>query len=442
MQSRASIILLLLSVLALAGCESIFGKEEGQRGYLPGTRENVFNTDTGVKPDAEIKSTVDVGPIVEKTDWPVSGGSATRLHGMVALAADPKEAWSTSIGRGSNKDISLAAKPIVVGDKVFTVDADGDVRAMSASNGGVVWSRSVPDPAPEGGLEAGSGLAFAEGKLIVTTSYGNVVALEAASGKILWQKQLPAPIRSAPFVAEGKIYVTATTNSVYELALADGTLGWNHTGLQENASLFGMASPLAADDLVIVPYSSGELYGLRKFNGRLVWEENLANSKTGGALPAMSDIQGQPVLDQDKLYVISHSGRFVALDVRTGRMAWETDLGSTQMPWVAGNSIFIVTPENRLVALAREDGRVRWSADLPRYLDEEDKTETMSWVGPVLAGGKIWVASSEGELRAIDPATGKMTASLSVGGRVFLSPIIAARTLYILTDDGTLIAFR
>lgn len=437
------VTLLLVLVLSLAGCESIFGKSEGKRGAFPGKREDVFTNTSNIKIDPELKDVpVDVGASLPKADWVLPGGSATRLLGMLSLSDHPQEVWSASIGAGSTGDAAQVAAPVVAGDKIYTVDTRGQVSAFSTKNGSAVWRVDVPNPQPEDGVVTGEGLAYADGKLVVSTAYGNVVVLEAATGKILWQKTLLAPMGSAPFISGDQIYVTTTTNMLYQLALADGTVGWTHNGLQESASFDGMASPLANEDSVIVPYSSGEVFGLSKLNGHLVWEESLANNTSNGALPAMSDIKGQLVLDRNLLYVISHSGRCVAIDTHTGRTAWEADIGGLSMPWVAGNSLFVVTTDAKLVALSRSDGRVRWATDLPRYLDPEDKTETINWVGPVLAGGKIWVASSQGELRALSPQDGKTLRSQSLGDAVYISPIVADGTLYLLTDGGSLIAFR
>src|SRR6185369_5039393 len=108
-----------------------------------------------------------------------------------------------------------------------------------------------------------------------------------------------------------------TVNVAYDMSLADGSIGWMHSGVEEPAALMGMAAPLPAGEIVIVPFSSGQVAGIRKVNGNIAWEENLAATRTTeGTLPAMSDIQGELTLDGDRLYVTSHSGRLAAIDVR------------------------------------------------------------------------------------------------------------------------------
>ncbi|MBI3419765.1 MAG: PQQ-binding-like beta-propeller repeat protein [Proteobacteria bacterium] len=437
-------VFLCLALLLVAGCESIFGKESGVRGALPGKRESIFSAERALKPDADAKvAAVDIPIPSERADWPLVGGSLTRAHGNIVLSQSPAPVWSTSIGEGSGGKSVLVAQPVVGGGKIFATDGTANVVALSTSDGKVMWQRSVPNPRPEDADISGSGLAYVPGKLVVTTSYGNVVALDPANGRILWQKMMPAPIRGAPVVDEGRVYVTSTANVVYDLALADGALGWTHAGVEETASLLGMAAPMPYGELVIVPYSSGQIAALRKLNGGMVWEENLASTTpTEGTLPAMSDIQGEPVIQDGKLYAASHSGRLVVLDARSGQRVWETDAGSTEMPWLAGKTLFIVTTENQLAALSTEDGRVRWSVDLPRYADPENRIDPIIWTGPVMAGGRLWVANSLGELHSYDPHNGKETSNSALNGPVYIAPLVANRTLYILSDDGTLTAFR
>ncbi len=436
-------IALLASVVLLTGCEGLFGKESGQRGALPGKRSDVFSAERALKADADAQTvSVEIPAAQDVVDWPQPGGSLARVHGNAALSADPHEAWSVSIGDGSHSDGVLTATPIVAAGKIFTVDASARVTAFSAQNGDRVWETHIPEQRPDEASIAGTGLAYDQGKLVVTTSYGFVVQLDASTGKQIWQRNLQTPVRNAPIIADGKIYVISLNNTLQELSFADGSLGWNHSGIQESASFLGTASATVTDDLVIVPYSSGEIFGLRRINGRMAWQENLASTKRVGTLPAMADIEGEPVLYNGRVHIISHSGRFVALDERSGKRVWEADAGSVQTPWFAGNSIFLVTSENQLAALSIDDGHVRWTVDLPRYIDPENRTETIAWVGPVLAGGKLWLGNSLGAFNSYNPMNGKLVTTRTFSSPVYLSPIVAGRTMYVLTDDGRLTALR
>jgi outer membrane protein assembly factor BamB len=439
------VLILCMALLLVTGCESIFGKESGTRGALPGKRENVFSSDRALKPDTDLDNVVmELPQPKEIAEWPFAGGSLSRAHGNATLAADPDDVWSASIGTGSTDDNPLVAQPVVANGKIFTVDSEARVSAFSTEDGKNLWRKELPDPMPEGGKVGGSGIGYISGKVLVTTSYGHVIALNAENGEVLWQKQLPATIRSAPVAEEDRVYVTTTTNVLYNLSLADGSIGWSHQGVEETAALMGMAPPMPQGELIIVPFSSGEVAAVRKLNGGGLWEESLASlTSTEGTLPAMSDIQGPTVLDNNgRIFVASHSGRLVKLDVRSGQRIWESDAGSSEMPWLAGDVLFVLTIENQLAAISAEDGRVYWVEDLPRYEDPEDRTDPILWTGPVLAGGKLWVANSQGKLFTFDPNTGKELNNRSAGAKVYVPLLAAGNTLYVLSDDGRLTAYR
>ncbi|MFP3423243.1 PQQ-binding-like beta-propeller repeat protein, partial [Bacillus sp. SIMBA_161] len=78
------------------------------------------------------------------------------------------------------------------------------------------------------------------------------------------------------------------------------------------------------------------------------------------------------VIDRDRVFAASNSNRMVSIDMRRGARAWEKDLSSTEMPWLAGQWLFLITRKNELVALDRDRGRIRWVTELQRWTDPED----------------------------------------------------------------------
>ena len=85
---------------------------------------------------------------------------------------------------------------------------------------------------------------------------------------------------------------------------------------------------------------------------------------------------------------------------------------------------------------------MRWVQQLARYRDEERRRNPIDWTGPVLASGRLVVANSNRELVAFDPANGNATATTRLPGPVRLSPVVANGTIYVLTEDGDLVALR
>ena len=238
------------------------------------------------------------------------------------------------------------------------------------------------------------------------------------------------------------MFVVTHDNQMHALDVASGEIQWTHTGIVEAASLLGGASPAAADDIVVAPYSSGEIFALRVENGRPVWSDNLAAIRRVDAVSALADIRGRPVIDKGRVYAISHSGRMVAIDLRTGRRVWEADVGSVQQPWVAGDFIFVLTTEGEVVAMTTVDGRIRWVTPIGEFEDPEDRDGRIAWAGPVLAGDRLIVNGSHGQALSISPYTGEILGWSAMPGGASVGPAVANETLYFLTDSARLLALR
>ena len=110
---------------------------------------------------------------------------------------------------------------------------------------------------------------------------------------------------------------------------------------------------------------------------------------------------------------------------------------------LAGDYLFVVDNDAAVVALTRSAGRVRWVSPLEKHKDPNDrKSALVAWAGPVLAGGKLWLAGSHGVLLALDPADGRQLSRSKLPGATYLPPVVANNTLYVLSDNGTLSAYR
>ena len=60
----------------------------------------------------------------------------------------------------------------------------------------------------------------------------------------------------------------------------------------------------------------------------------------------------------------------------------------------------------------------------------------------MLAGGRLWLASSEGLFVGVDAASGTIGMQTDLGSPVMITPIVAEGSLYVLTDKAKLIAMN
>ena len=243
-------------------------------------------------------------------------------------------------------------------------------------------------------------------------------------------------------MAAGRLFTVTYDNQLYALNAEDGDVAWTHVGIAEDAGIVGAASPAVDGGVVVAPYSSGELVALRIENGRSVWADSLTRVGAATPLAELNDINGSPVIDRDIVVAAGHAGRMVAIDLRSGARLWEQEIASLQTPWVAGDFVFVITTEAQVVCLARDTGRVRWVRQLPRYEDEERRRDSIEWSGPVLASERLFVVSSRGDGVFVSPYDGETVDRVELPDGTSLPPVVAGGTIYVLTDDGDLVAYR
>jgi hypothetical protein len=59
----------------------------------------------------------------------------------------------------------------------------------------------------------------------------------------------------------------------------------------------------------------------------------------------------------------------------------------------------------------------------------------------VLAGSRLWLVSSKGQLVGVEPTNGKVVSSNDLGYPVFIAPVVAGGRMFVLTDSARLLAF-
>ena len=289
----------------------------------------------------------------------------------------------------------------------------------------------------------GGGIAFDGGRLFATTGFGNVVALDAASGKVLWRVSVGVPIFDAPVANGGRVFVSTQDNHFHVFAESNGRELWDHQGISESAGILTSTSAAGAGEFVIAPYTSGELYALRVQNGRPAWSDLLTRSGNVTALSELDDIAGRPVVDRDLVFAISHSGVMAAIQLGTGDRQWTRDLASIQTPWVAGDFVYVLTTQAQLLCLTRKEGRVKWLHQLPRWTDQEDtSSDPIVWSGPVLVSNRLIMVSSTGFAVSVSPYTGQLIGRIEIPSGAYIAPVVANDTIYILTNDAELVALR
>jgi outer membrane protein assembly factor BamB len=446
MRHVTRVTILLVSASLIAGCAGggplgVFKKKD--KVTLPGERVAVLVNEADIDIDpATAAEPMSLPAAVTNDSWAQSGGNANKSVGHVSLGQALGVAWTASIGRGSDTKGRLGGGPVVAEGKVFTIDTTGTVRAFDANSGGQIWSARFGELGENASSNYGGGVAYDSGKVYATSGLGYVAALNAADGSAVWTVKPGGPLRGEPSVAGDAVYAMSQDNQIYSLKAADGKTNWSNAAALEIAGVFGAAAPSVGQGTVVAGFSSGELNAYRYENGRMVWQDALSRTTMSTSVASLSDIDADPVVDNGVVYAIGQGGRMVALDLFSGQRIWELNFGGISTPWLAGDWVFAVNDKAQLVAIARRTGKIRWINQLPRYRDMKDRKGPITYFGPVLAGERLIIAGTNGALINVSPADGSFQSQVRIKDGVSFQPVVANNTLYLLSDNGTLIAYR
>ena len=441
---RASVRFSLICAATLAATACSEGSWFGgiDKKPLPGERLSVLSQGRGVEADPRLAQlAVQLPPQTENADWPQPGGYAGEFIPHPAVSGFDV-AWRTSIGSGNSRDGRVTASPVVADGRLYVMDAGSRLSALEAATGRRIWSFDVEPSKDRSGGGSSGGAAVDGDRVYVATGYAQIIALEAATGKEIWRTTLTAPFRSGPAVGNGRVFAVGSDNQVHAVEAATGKKLWAYSGLTESAGLYGSASPTLAGGILVAALSSGELFALRPENGRVLWSDTLTGLQRTDAVSALASVRGFPVVDRGQVIASSHASRLVDIDLRSGARLWEQNWGSLNTPWVAGDFLFMITNDAQLVCISRRDGRARWVTQLDLYREPDKKIGLITWAGPILAGGRLFMANSEGKALVVSPQNGEQLTRMSLAGSVSVLPIVANKTIYVLTDDGDLIALR
>jgi len=387
-------------------------------------------------------ATVTLPASVVNTSWPNEGGFAEHAPGHPAASVDLNRVWRRSVGAGSGRRSRVAAPPVIADGRVFAVDGEGEVVAYTADGGSRVWRSRLRSGERRDREFRSGGVAYGDGRIYVAMGFGAIAALDAANGDELWRADTSGPMHAPPTFAGGRVFAVTFDNEIYAIDAESGEVQWTYQSLSEPARILTATSPAVSGEVVLAPFTSGEITALRVDNGRVLWSDALSRSGRTTALSSLNDIAGSPVIVGNAVYVVSHSGIMVAFDLRTGRRVWSQPAGGIHMPWVVGDFLFVMTSDSELVCMSRLDGSTYWIRALPQYKRPEKRRGRIAWAGPVLAGGRLLLVSSEGEMLSISPQNGETLAEFRVGDDVFIPPVVANETVYVMTDDANLVAFR
>lgn len=448
----------LSAVLLLSGCSTVSkinpfkgSDKAAEEAADKAGRIAMVSSDSILEPDPDLIATaVILNDPVQANSWAQAGRTSSKAAGHVVAGPNLAVAWKWDKASGSDKNKALVVPPVAADGRIFVLDADQTVFAVDASSGKTIWKKELSSGNKRDKRAFGGGLAVAGDRLIVASGFGFVSALDTATGSEVWKRNTEAPMTGSPAISGDRMFIVSNNNEFSALSLSDGSIEWTDQAIAETARVLSSPSPAAIDEIVVAPYSSGEVIAYLPSNGRRLWTDSLTRANRFTPISAINDIASRPVLSAGMVYASSQSGVLAAIDGRSGNRVWALPFGTTQAPVVTEEFLFAVGVDGQLICVEAVTGRVVWTRQLPNFKNMEKRKNRISYAGPLLASNRLVTVSSDGRLSAFSPQNGELIEEVDLVrvGRFgadagfFLEPIAYDGRIILLADNGTLFSIR
>lgn len=337
-----------------------------------------------------------------------------------------RKAWSVGVGDGMGKQ-GLSMSPVYSSGTVYTADYEGRLVAVDAESG-----RKTLDLKTKQAFSGGPGLD--DDRIYMGTIDGRVIAYERASGNELWNAQVSSEVLAPPASADGVVVVRCIDGRVFGLDASNGRRMWIYDHSVPLLTLRGNADLLVRAGVAFVGYDDGSVVSLRVRDGTVAWTQTIVSPEGRTELDRLADIGQRMAFIASDLIVSSYKSRLVSLAADSGRMLWFKDISSVTGVQVDRTDLAISEKNGDLWMLDRRNGATQWKID---QLTNRELTR------PAFYGNYVVVGDLEGYLHWIDTDIGSFVARVRAGKDGFAAaPLAVGTTLYVLTRDGELVAYR
>lgn len=336
-----------------------------------------------------------------------------------------KSRWSRGVGDGQGEGF-LKINPILVGDSLYAASAEGRVMSVDPESGRVRWKQDLD-------LALSGGVGHHGNSVFVGASEGLVMRLDAASGSEIWRAPVSGEVLSAP-QGDGR-YVVAQTydGKLMGFDYETGEVRWTYTSDVPVLTLRGTGTPMILGDNAIAGFADGKVVAINLRSGNVAWEVRVAIPQGRSEIERIVDIDGSMAVQSNELYVASYQGRLAAIDTRSGRRLWQRNVSSVSGVGVGFGNVYVADDDGTVSAFLRNGQGVRWQNIDLGFRDLSRPTPVSSYVA---------VVDFEGYLHLLSQVDGEIVGRTKVdssGARADM--LTRGNRLFVFTNDGALKAY-
>jgi outer membrane protein assembly factor BamB len=336
------------------------------------------------------------------------------------------ELWSASVGHGTEKQF-LKLQPVALEGKIFTAERAGEVHAIDEESGKRAWEKDLD-------VQITGGPGVGEQLVLVGTGDGEVIALKQDDGSIAWRSSVSSEVLAAPKAAEGTVVVRTLDGKIFGLDASNGNRLWTYDRQVPVLTLRGTSAPVLVRGLAIAGFDSGNLVALELKTGKVAWEANVAPPRGRSEFDRMVDIDAEPLVVDGTLYVAAFQHGVIAVSLESGRIEWTKDLSSYAGISVDRSNVYLSDDKGQVWALDRDSGRAVW---------KQDKLAARAVTAPAVVDDYVVVGDLEGYLHWLSKEDGQFMARVRIDKSALIAaPFSVSGKLYAYSSAGTLGAYH
>jgi outer membrane protein assembly factor BamB len=339
-----------------------------------------------------------------------------------------KKLWSEGVGGGKKQiKLRLGLGPAIDNGLVFAASHKGEVVAVALDSGKNIWVKKLKVP-----ISAGPAAGF--GMVVAGTSKGAVIALDGATGRQLWRTQINSELLSAPAISDKAVVIRSVDGRLHGIDSHTGKELWSVEQQVPRLSLRGTAIPIVAKEVAISGFDNGKVMAVSLISGDTVWDTALASPHGRTELDRLVDIDSAVRVVGENVFATGFQGRTAMLALDSGQLWWSHDMSSYRGLAVDADNLYVTQSDGTVVALRQRDGAEMW---------RNDKLKRRGLSTPIVTSTAIAIADFQGYIHWLDKGTGALVARERIAKqRVSNPPAGADDTIVVLTDGGTLAAYR
>lgn len=334
--------------------------------------------------------------------------------------------WSVPIGNSQKANVNLKLKPEIVGNVIYTADANGVVQAVNKSSGKLLWTKKL-----DSGIV--SGPTVAAGSIALSIDSSAIVLLRQTDGAEIWQAKVSSEVLSKPVISNNKVIAKTIDGNLYAFDLKNGKKLWLSDHGAPSLILKASSSPVIVDNkLALVGYSDGKMDAIDLQTGHLVWQRSIAFASGASDVERLVDIDADPIVRGNVAYLASYQGYVGALSLTDGQFIWRKPASVYKNMTIDAKTVYLTDSDDIIWAINRQNGQVYW---------KQVALKARGLTEPVLMGNRLVVADKTGLLHVLATQNGELLSREQVGSAVAIAPSVIGNNIYVMSTNGKLSRF-